>query len=183
MFIGEHCRTTELRSKWKLAISSRDKEVGSGRKRPAEKVAFAIASWCDAILLKDCRRLCANLCLLHLDRIWIVERWSGGVWSRGVKSEVGSARKVWSSALSCWHDPCKPQIWFVNKLTLIRYSEIRTADNIVLANKLALPTFPANLVFIIIAFAGLLFSLVKPTNQISICFTNVKSSNVREGED
>lgn len=56
-----------MRSEWKLAISSRDNEVGSGRKRPAEKVAFAIANWWDAILSKNGRKQCARIFLLHSD--------------------------------------------------------------------------------------------------------------------
>jgi hypothetical protein len=43
-FLGVHCRTAEFSRVWKCAISSRDNEVGSGRKRPAEKEAFAMAS-------------------------------------------------------------------------------------------------------------------------------------------
>ena len=34
---------------WKSAIASREIEVGSGRSRPAENVAFAMASSCEAI--------------------------------------------------------------------------------------------------------------------------------------
>lgn len=43
-FLGVHCKTTELRRLWKLVRSSFFTEVGSGRSRPAEKAALAIAS-------------------------------------------------------------------------------------------------------------------------------------------
>jgi hypothetical protein len=36
--------TVSFSREWKCAISSRDKEVGSGRRRPAENEAFAMAS-------------------------------------------------------------------------------------------------------------------------------------------
>jgi hypothetical protein len=44
IFLGVHCRMSEFNKEWKLAMSSRVKDVGSGLKRPAEKDAFAIAS-------------------------------------------------------------------------------------------------------------------------------------------
>jgi hypothetical protein len=36
--------TAESSREWKCAISSRDSDVGSGLRRPAEKDAFAMAS-------------------------------------------------------------------------------------------------------------------------------------------
>lgn len=43
-FLGEHCATAAFSREWKCAISSRNNEVGSGRSRPAEKEAFAMAN-------------------------------------------------------------------------------------------------------------------------------------------
>lgn len=43
-FLGVHCMTAEFSREWKRAISSRVNEVGSGRSRPAENDAFAMAS-------------------------------------------------------------------------------------------------------------------------------------------
>jgi len=43
-FLGMHCTIASFSRVWKCAMSSRDKEVGSGRRRPAENEAFAMAS-------------------------------------------------------------------------------------------------------------------------------------------
>lgn len=43
-FLGEHCTTTVFNKVWKSAMASRETEVGSGRRRPAEKEAFAMAN-------------------------------------------------------------------------------------------------------------------------------------------
>lgn len=40
---GEQCDRTRSSEEWKAAMSSRDTDVGSGRNRPAEKEAFAMA--------------------------------------------------------------------------------------------------------------------------------------------
>jgi hypothetical protein len=48
-FLGVHCMMAEFSRVWKRAISSRVSEVGSGLRRPAEKDAFAMASWCEAM--------------------------------------------------------------------------------------------------------------------------------------
>lgn len=44
MFAGEQCDRTRSKEEWKAVISSRGTELGSGRKRPAEKEAFAMAT-------------------------------------------------------------------------------------------------------------------------------------------
>lgn len=43
MFAGEQCDKARSRWEWKAAMSSRGTDEGSGRKRPAEKAAFAMA--------------------------------------------------------------------------------------------------------------------------------------------
>lgn len=48
-FLGEHCRVRVVRRVWKSVIEERETEVGSGRSRPAEKEAFAMAKLWDAI--------------------------------------------------------------------------------------------------------------------------------------
>ena len=48
-FLGEHCVTAEFNKEWKREISSLESDVGSGRRRPAEKEAFAIARLCAMI--------------------------------------------------------------------------------------------------------------------------------------
>ena len=50
IFVGEHCAMTFSSKLWKLAISSFDVDVGSGRSRPAENAAFAMASLCEAMM-------------------------------------------------------------------------------------------------------------------------------------
>lgn len=53
-FVGEHCATTLSSKLWKLAISSFDVAVGSGRSRPAENAALAIANLCEAMMTRVC---------------------------------------------------------------------------------------------------------------------------------
>lgn len=45
MFAGEQCDNALSSAVWKATISSRETDVGSGRNRPAENEAFAMASW------------------------------------------------------------------------------------------------------------------------------------------
>jgi len=49
--MGVHFMTVDVRRVWKVAISSLLIEVGSGRRRPAANVAFAMASWWEAIVM------------------------------------------------------------------------------------------------------------------------------------
>lgn len=46
---GEQCDRTRSSEAWKAVISSRGTDDGSGRKRPAEKEAFAMAIWWEAM--------------------------------------------------------------------------------------------------------------------------------------
>lgn len=44
MLSGEQCDKTRSKESWNALISSRDTEVGSGRRRQADKDAFAMTS-------------------------------------------------------------------------------------------------------------------------------------------
>lgn len=62
--MGEHSIDTAPKRVWKCAISSRDTGLGSGLRRLAAKVAFAMAIWCDAILFLFVAYAAINLCRL-----------------------------------------------------------------------------------------------------------------------
>ena len=49
MFVGEQRVMAFSSSSWKCAISSLEVALGSGRRRPAENAAFAMATLCEAI--------------------------------------------------------------------------------------------------------------------------------------
>ena len=54
MFPEVHWDNVLSRFAWKDAISSREMEdAGSGRRRPAENEAFAMAIWWDAMLTRN----------------------------------------------------------------------------------------------------------------------------------
>lgn len=53
MLVEVQCDRARSSEVWKAVISSRETEVGSGRRRPAEKEAFAMATWWEAILFLE----------------------------------------------------------------------------------------------------------------------------------
>lgn len=49
MFVGQQSDNTRSKEAWNASISSRDTDVGSGRRRQADNEALAMTSWWEAI--------------------------------------------------------------------------------------------------------------------------------------